>query len=313
MRYTKEMLTLNCCYRLFYRNFAQQNCFVEWMETYPSTCNYVLREFEDWCNGRKCQVDPCLSKQEYILSADLKFPNQVQQLNALPHAHKEFPRWSEVPSQVWQQTIQKLHRSWESFQKRGYGLPRFKKYARFKCLLFPQFKGSPIVANSFNLPKHGLIPINLYRPIPDGFTVKQALCDVANTIFIIKDRDHCSFANGMLGKHMVDAGFAKFRSISGYFGVVKKKGMTSQEYPEFSATTEKKLSVRVHKCHERGFTVDREVAAGLNISNRGIQLISTVGQTGMETACADVLPGIGATQSRQVSKPRKGTTRKSQK
>ena len=64
------------------------------------------------------------------------------------------------------------------------------------------------------------------------------------------------------------------------------------------------------------------VAADQNIRNRGISLISTVGQTGIESACAADLPGTEATESRQVSKSRKasavsvsrtGKTRKSQK
>ncbi|MEQ8960306.1 MAG: hypothetical protein RLP02_20685, partial [Coleofasciculus sp. C2-GNP5-27] len=61
----------------------------------------------------------------------------------------------------------------------------------------------------------------------------------------------------------------------------------------------------------------RDVASGQVIRNRGIELISTVGLTGKETACADDLPGIGESQSRQVSKSSKrsqrGKTRKSSK
>ncbi|BAZ21428.1 hypothetical protein NIES4073_23060 [Kalymmatonema gypsitolerans NIES-4073] len=62
-----------------------------------------------------------------------------------------------------------------------------------------------------------------------------------------------------------------------------------------------------------GYKTDRDVAAGQNIRNRGIQLRRTVGHTGTETACADDLPGTGENQSRQVSKPRKGVTRKPKK
>ncbi|MGQ4647979.1 LysR substrate-binding domain-containing protein [Lyngbya aestuarii] len=70
------------------------------------------------------------------------------------------------------------------------------------------------------------------------------------------------------------------------------------------------------------YKTDRDVASGQVIRNRGIELISTVGQTGKETACADVseagrdsvlLAGTRETQSRQVSKPRKRVTRKTQK
>ncbi|BAZ25004.1 hypothetical protein NIES4073_59070 [Kalymmatonema gypsitolerans NIES-4073] len=62
-----------------------------------------------------------------------------------------------------------------------------------------------------------------------------------------------------------------------------------------------------------GYTTDRDVAAGQNIRNRGIALTSTPGLGAKETACADELPGTAESQSRQVSKSRKGRTRKSSK
>ncbi len=166
------MLTMNYRYRI-YPNTAQQDNLAEWMETCRIAYNYGLREIKDWCNSRKCQIDRCSIVQEYILPADLRFPGEVQQLNALPKAKKNFPWLGEVPSQVLQQTIKQLHRAWEGFQERGFGFPRFKKYGQFKSLLFPQFKGSPINDTVILLPKIGAITINLHRPIPDGFVVKQ--------------------------------------------------------------------------------------------------------------------------------------------
>jgi putative transposase len=74
--------------------------------------------------------------------ANLKFPSEVDQLNALPRAKRVFPKLGQVPSQVLQQAIKQLHRSWEGFQKQGHGFPRFKKLGQFKSLLFPQFKKS---------------------------------------------------------------------------------------------------------------------------------------------------------------------------
>jgi putative transposase len=41
-------------------------------------------------------------------------------------------------------------------------------------MLFPQFKTNPITGWQINLPKVGKMPINLHRPIPEGFAVKQA-------------------------------------------------------------------------------------------------------------------------------------------
>jgi putative transposase len=68
----------------------------------------------------------------------------------------------------------------------------------------------------------------------------------------------------------------------------------------------------VHECPHCGYRTDRDVAAGQNIRNRGIKLVSTVGQTGKETACAADLPGASDSESRQVAKSRKGRTRKNQ-
>ena len=59
------------------------------------------------------------------------------------------------------------------FQRQGHGFPRFKKFGQFKSLLFPQFKKSPLVGTHIELPKLGQIRVNLHRPIPDGFAVKQ--------------------------------------------------------------------------------------------------------------------------------------------
>jgi putative transposase len=419
------MLTLTHRYRI-YPDTTQEQQLIEWMELCRGAYNYALREIKEWCDSRKCLVDRCSLEKEYILPAEVKFPGEIQQLNNLPRAKKEFPRLGEVPSQVLQQTIKQLHKGWEYFQKRGFGFPRFKKYGQFKSLLFPKFKENPVTNLHIKLPKIGAIPINLHRPIPSGFVVKQVrilrkayywyasislqcdvsvpdptphghpigvdiglekflatsdgflvkppkffkkllielkllqrrlsrkqkrsknyekqhlkvarlhhqidntrkdfhykqahmLCDAGDMVFM-EDLDYRVSAKGMFGKHMLDAAFGQFRTIVKYvcwkrgkfFSEVDARG-TSQQCPECGGFVKKDLSVRIHDCPHCGYKTDRDVAAGQNIRNRGIKLINTVGQTGMKTACADSLPGIEATQSRQVSKSRKGKTRKSQK
>jgi putative transposase len=313
---------------------------------------------------------------------------------------------------------------------------RFKKYGQLKSLLFPQFKENPVTNLHVKLPKIGAIPINLHRPIPSGFVVKQvrilrkadrwyasislqcdvsvpdpiphghpigvdiglekflatsdgvlvkppkffkslqsklkllqrrlarshkrsknyekqrlkvarlhhkidntrkdfhykqahSLCDSAalaslrasaGDMVFMEDLDYRTSAKGMFGKHMLDAAFGQFRGIVKYvcwkrgkfFAQVDARG-TSQQCPECGEEVKKDLSVRIHNCPHCGYRTNRDVAAGQNIRNRGINLISTVGQTGRETACADDLPGAGVTQSRQVSQPRKGKTRKPKK
>ena len=166
------MLTLNYRYRI-YPNTVQEERLSGWMETCRVAYNYGLREIKDWLGSRKGAVDRCSLVHEYIIPAGTRFLSKVDQLNALPSAKLVFPRLSEVPSQVLQQTIKQLHRSWEEFQQQGHGFSRFKKFGQFKSLLFPQFKKFPIVGTHIELPKLGQIRVNLHRPIPDGFTVKQ--------------------------------------------------------------------------------------------------------------------------------------------
>ncbi len=355
----------------------------------------------------------------------------------MPDAKKDFPRLSEVPSQVLQQAIKQLHRSWEGFQKLGHGFPRFKKYGQFKSLLFPQFKQSPVAGKNLLLPKLGLVPCHLHRPIPDGFVVKQvrilkkadlwyasialqcdvnvpdpiphghpigvdiglekflatsdgvlvkppkffkslqsrlkvlqrrlsrktkrcgifgennssqkmptknyekarikvallhhqidntrkdfhfkqahALCDAGDMVFM-EDLDYTVMAKGMFGKHMLDGGFGAFRTIVKYvcwkrdkfFGVINARG-TSQECPECGATVKKDLKQRVHNCPECSFVCDRDIASGLVIRNRGITSLSTGGQPGIESVCADGLPGAEETKPRSKSKTLLGKTRK---
>ena len=166
------MLTFNYQYRI-YPNQSQEEKLIEIMEVCRSAYNYALREIKDWCNSRKSPIDRCSLVSEYIIPADTKFPSELNQLNQLPRAKKEFPRLKEVPSQVLQQTIKQLHRAWDFFRSRGFGFPRFKKFGQLKSILFPQFKENPIDGWTIQLPKVGSVQINVHRPIPDGFKVKQ--------------------------------------------------------------------------------------------------------------------------------------------
>ena len=176
------MLTFNYQYRI-YPDQSQEEKLLEIMEICRSAYNYALREIKDWCNSRKCPIDRCSLVSEYIIPADAKFPSELNQLNQLPKAKKEFPNLKKVPSQVLQQTIKQLHRAWDFFRSRGYGFPRFKKLGQFKSILFPQFKRSPLSPLikggkeggiwQINLPKIGKVRINVHRPIPEGFKIKQ--------------------------------------------------------------------------------------------------------------------------------------------
>ncbi len=165
-------MILNYTYRI-YPDAAQQKQLLEWFETCRVSYNYALREIKDYIGSRKCAIDRCSLVSEYIMPPDYPFPGYGQQQNNLPPAKKKFPRLKAVPSQVLQTNIRRLHDAWDFFRDRGYGFPRWKKYGQLKSILFPQFKDNPVTGYHVKLPKLGLVQINLHRPIPDGFVVKQ--------------------------------------------------------------------------------------------------------------------------------------------
>jgi putative transposase len=181
-------MILNYRYRI-YPDSQQIELLNEWLETCRVSYNYALRELKDWIASRKCPIDRCSLESEYIMAADYPFPSYHQQQNNLPKAKKKFPRLKTVQSQVLQTNIRRLHDSWDSFRARGFGFPRFKKYGQLKSILFPQFKSNPLNAGAFRLsegksansssrwqiqlPKIGKVRINLHRPIPEGFVIKQ--------------------------------------------------------------------------------------------------------------------------------------------
>ena len=165
-------IIFNYTYRLYPDN-SQVELLNEWLETCRISYNYALRELKDWISSRKCPIDRCSLEFEYIMSADYPFPGYQQQQNNLPAAKKKFPRLASVPSQVLQTNIRRLHDAWDFFRSRGYGFPRFKKYGQMKSILFPQFRSNPLTDWQIKLPKLGRVQINLHRPIPEGFVIKQ--------------------------------------------------------------------------------------------------------------------------------------------
>lgn len=118
-------------------------------------------------------LDRCSIEREYIIPANVPFPSYHRQQNDLPKLKQSWTALGKVHSQVLQTAIRRLHDTWEAFQERGHGFPRFKKFGQFKSFVFPQFRDNPIVGSCINLSKIGSIPMSLSRPIPDGFKVKQ--------------------------------------------------------------------------------------------------------------------------------------------
>ncbi|MEQ8466615.1 MAG: transposase, partial [Coleofasciculus sp. E1-EBD-02] len=97
----------------------------------------------------------------------------------------------------------------------------FKKYGQMKSILFPQFKVNPITGWQIKLPKLGKVQVNLHRPIPDGFIVKQvrilkkavgwfAVVSIQSDIFIPEPVPHGHFIG-------VDVGLNSYLATSDGF------------------------------------------------------------------------------------------------
>ena len=137
--------------------------------------NYALSERKAWISSRSGNVNSCSINSEYILPADLPFPNYHVQAKALTKARKEISELKNTNSQVLQQVLRTLDRAWDDMLKRNFGFPRFKNQVRMRSFLFPQFKTNPFIdgKNKIKLPKLGLVKYYNSRDIPEGFKVKQ--------------------------------------------------------------------------------------------------------------------------------------------
>ena len=166
------MINLTYSYQI-YPNADQETIMVDWLEQSRRVYNYALGERKDWINSRRCQANSCSIRAEYIIPADTPYPNYYAQKRNLTVARKQFPELDAVHSQVLQEVLLRLDKSFRSMQKQGFGFPRFKKYGQMRSLLFPQFKTDPVAGWQVKIPKIGAVRINLHRPIPDGFVVKQ--------------------------------------------------------------------------------------------------------------------------------------------
>ncbi len=166
------MLSLTYSYRI-YPDLTQSAEMLSWMEQCRKVYNYALRERKDWINSRKCAVNACGIRAEYILPADVPYPDYYKQQNALTQAKNEIPELKQVQSQVLQDALRRVDKAFKFMKERDFGFPRFKKFGQYRSVVFPQFKAHPVSRNCIKLPKLGDIPINLHRPIPDGFEVKQ--------------------------------------------------------------------------------------------------------------------------------------------
>jgi len=68
------MLNLTYSYRI-YPDASQEAQMLDWLEQSRRVYNYALAERRNWINSRKCQVNACSIRSEYIIPAETLYPN----------------------------------------------------------------------------------------------------------------------------------------------------------------------------------------------------------------------------------------------
>lgn len=167
------MLTLTCQYKLIPTK-EQIDEINHVLDVCTSVWNYALRERKDWIASRKCPVNACSLRGEYIMSVDAPYPGYAEQCKALTEAKKTNERLSSVNAQVLQQVLKKLDKAFKDMKDRKFGFPRFKKRGAMRSFVFPQLGKNPITQGRIKLPCIGLVRFRQSRPALEGFTVKQA-------------------------------------------------------------------------------------------------------------------------------------------
>lgn len=152
----------------------QVSIFESWLIACRKVYNYALAERKAWANSRKCEINVCSLKQEYIIPANAKRPTFANQCKALTTARKDFPELRYVHVHVLQETLRRLENAFVAMWDRASGFPRFKSTNRMRSFNFKQMGVNPLKNGAVKLPKIGWVKMRQSRSIPEGFELRQA-------------------------------------------------------------------------------------------------------------------------------------------
>lgn len=154
-----------------------------WLELLRRQYNYRLGERFDWWEMYRCDINSC--PLTCSIAAVKAKPGYNSQATDLPNSKELFPEYKALHSQVLQECVKRVERTFERWLEgdcngKRSGKPRFKGKGRYRSFTYPQIKQECINGNKINLPKIGKVKLILHRPVPDGFKIK--------TVTIVK---HC--------------------------------------------------------------------------------------------------------------------------
>ena len=207
-------------YRYKIKPTKQQRAqFEQYLDICRSVYNFAHAERKAYLESRKCKVDCCSIKHEYIIPTDATFPSYNNQAKALTEAKKKLPHLKLVNAQTLQQVLKRLDKAWNDFFKvKERGKPRFKSKNRFRSFVFPQLGKNCLDNDRAKLPSLGWVKIRQSRAYPTGFTPKQfqVVKKASGYYLLIVFQSSESVPDAIPGKTSLglDAGIESFIAIS---------------------------------------------------------------------------------------------------
>jgi len=159
-------------------NKAQARQFDEWLNLLRMQYNYRLAERFNWYESMRCSVTSC-SLVSCSIAPIVEQPDYYWQKRDLLNTKELFPEYKQIYSQVLQDCIARVKKSFDRYIKvdkssKRSGKPRFKGRGRYHRFTYTQMKQDCIQCNRITLTKIGDVKIILHRSIPDGFKIKTA-------------------------------------------------------------------------------------------------------------------------------------------
>ena len=149
----------------------------DWLDLLRRQYNYRLGERFHWYERNRCDINAC---PLICHIPELKDnPDFYSQKRDLVTSKVLFPEYGDIPSQVLQNCIERVKKTFDRWLKgdsngKKSGKPRFKGIGRYRSFTFPQIKQDCIADKFIKLPSFGDVKLIQHRPLPDGFQIKTA-------------------------------------------------------------------------------------------------------------------------------------------
>jgi putative transposase len=175
----------------FYPNTNQKLTLNQWLRICRYWYNRQLGDRFDWWDNNRTAVNACPLISS--ISPPREKPNYYSQKKQLPLLKKDLVKvfhsgelldLKQVDSTLLQDVSKRVDKAFERFivgdsQGKKSGRPRFKTEADYRTMTFATASNNwiKLIRKSWmyiRLPKLGVVKVRMHRPIPIGFTIKQA-------------------------------------------------------------------------------------------------------------------------------------------